>query len=245
MSYNREKAPAAGVWELKRPKSVKDQVIDTILEGITEGRLPVGAPLPSEAELCREMGISRVALREAIKQLEVLGFLKIRRGTGTIVTTPDFRCTEMIIDFLGSTSRISLRDLHELRSLIEIEAVRQAAARGDEKLVRRLEKILDEGVDDTGRKPDHAELDFRFRREILEASPNRLLSMLLTPFDTYLKKRRVSSSRKAKGTTETLHTHRKIIDAIRKRYPDGARRLMQDHAAKAAAAFNDQEKASQ
>ncbi len=229
-----KKGNSANIWELDRPKSVKDQVIDTILTGIADGHLPVGTPLPSEMVLCREMGVSRVALREAVKQLEALGFLKIERGNRTVVTRPDFRCLEMVVESLGRTHQISFKDFHEVRSLIEVEAVGQVAAKGNGELVGRLEKILDEASKNVDKELGYVDLDYRLHEEILDACPNKLLSMLLSPFDNYLRKSRRLSFINTRRARHTVEVHSRIVDAIRRNDPERARQLMKEHLAEAA-----------
>ena len=225
---------SASIWELDRPKSVKDQVIDRILTGIADGHLPVGAPLPSETVLCREMGVSRVALREAVKQLEALGFLNIERGSGTVVTRPDFRCLEMVVESLGRTRQITFKDFHEVRSLIEVEAVGQVAGGRNDELVGRLEEILDEASRNIDKELGYVDLDFRLHKEILNACPNKLLSMFLAPFDNYLRKSRRLSFTDRRAAEHTIEAHSRIIDAIRKKDPERARQSMKEHLAEAA-----------
>ena len=224
-----KKSKTQGIWEIERPKSIKDQAMDSILDRIAEGHVSAGEPLPSESTLCREMGISRVALREAIKQLEVLGFLKIQRGSGTMATEPSFMSVEKVVEFLNKTSQISLKDLHELRSLIEVEAAKQVATIGDRELAEKLDKLLDEALQNVESERSYVDLDFAFHNEILNACPNKLMSMMLAPFESYLRKSRKLSFKSSAAARSTIDTHRKIVDAIRKRFPQGAKRIMEEH----------------
>lgn len=226
------------IWDVERPKSVKDQIVETIIGGIADGHLPAGSPLPSEASLCKEMGFSRVALREAIKQLEVLGFLRIERGNGTIVTKPDFQCIGMIVESLGKTNQVSLKDLHELRMMIEVEAVGMVAAHGDDALVTRLEEILNEAEINIEKELGYVDLDFRFHKEILEACPNRLLPMLMAPFDSYLKKSRKLSFTGVDAARNTMRIHREIVNAINEKNEQKARTIMKEHLKKTARDLN-------
>ena len=228
------KIKSNNIWEIDRPKSVKDRIVETIIGGIADGHLPVGSPLPSENVLCKEMGFSRVALREAIKQLEILGFLRIERGNGTIVTRPDFQCIGMVVESLGKTQQISLKDLHELRMMFEVEAVGLVAAQCDPLLVDSLEAILDEAEQNIDKELGYVDLDFKFHKEIIEASPNKLLPMLMSPFDSYLKKSRKLSFTGVEAARMTMRVHREIVVAIRQKDPDKARILMKEHLIKTA-----------
>ena len=222
------------IWEVERTKSVKDRIVETIISRIVEGHLPVGSSLPSETTLCKDMGFSRVALREAIKQLEVLGFLKIERGNGTIITRPDFQCIGIIIESLGKSKHVSLKDLHELRMMLEVEAVGMVAAQGNEELVQRLEKILEEAEQNIEKELGYVDLDFKFHKEILEACPNKLIPMLMAPFDSYLRKSRKLSFTGVDAARNTIYVHREIVSAILQKDPYKARAIMREHLSKTA-----------
>lgn len=66
--------------------SVVDSVKDWIIDQLIKGNLVPGSKLPTEAELCANMGASRNSVREAIKQLEAYGVVYIKRAEGTFVT---------------------------------------------------------------------------------------------------------------------------------------------------------------
>lgn len=229
-----EKSKSNSIWEVERTKSVKDRIVETIVSGIVEGRLPVGSTLPSEATLCRDMGFSRVALREAIKQLEVLGFLKIERGNGTVITRPDFQCIGIIVESLGKSKQVSLKDLHELRMMLEVEAVGMVAAQGNEELIQRLDEILNEAEQNIEKELGYVDLDFKFHKEILEACPNKLIPMLMAPFDSYLKQSRKLSFTGVDAARSTMQVHREIVSTIRQRDPYKARAIMREHLLKTA-----------
>ena len=222
------------VWSLKRSPSVKDQIIETILRRVSDGHLRIGSALPPESRMCHDLGVSRVVFREAVKQLEILGFLKIDRGNGTIVCLPGFQCLEPVIDFLGITGRINFNELHDLRTMVEVEAVRLTAEKGDDKLVRRLGKILEQSEKNLDKEFSYIDLDFKFHKEILNACPNRLIAMILTPFETYLRRSRRLSFQGVATLPKTIKAHRSIMDAIRNRNPAKAARLMSNHLASTA-----------
>ena len=77
-------------------------------------------------------------------------------------------------------------------------------------------------------------MDFRLHKEILEACPNKLLFMLLAPFDNYLRKSRRLSFVSPPAARHTVEVHRQIVDAIRVKDPERARQLMKEHLVDAA-----------
>ena len=64
------------------------QLVGIIKRSISTGALPVGSLLPSEAELCQALGVSRNTVRQAIGELEDEGLVIRKRGRGTFVSDP-------------------------------------------------------------------------------------------------------------------------------------------------------------
>jgi DNA-binding FadR family transcriptional regulator len=218
------------IWSTKgRSRSVKESVVYAVLDAMHDGSYPTDQAMPPEPEMCKRLGVSRVAFREAVKQLEVLGFLRIDRGNGTIATTPSFACLGPIIEFLGKMGKIDLAELHHVRLLIEVDAVKLVAAQGHTDLVARLEAILDEVEKNFEKESSHIDLDYAFHKAILDACPNRILPLILSPFSEQLYKSRKLSFRNLPAARKTVEMHRKILNAIRDNAADEAGRLMTEH----------------
>ena len=226
------------IWNIDHPVNIKDRIVDKLMSQIIDGELKVGDKLPVESFLCSEMGVSRVTLREAIKQLEALGFVKIDRGNGTIVQMPDFGIIETVIEFFGKTGGISLKDFHDFRSLIEIEVVGLATEKGDKALIKSLDRLLKEAESNIEDEFSYVELDFRFHKEILEASPNKLYSMMIAPFDAYLRKSRTLSFSDISAAKKTIKMHKEIVDAMHDKDAMKAREQMSKHLQKTAEDLN-------
>jgi GntR family transcriptional regulator len=71
-----------------RRHSLHRRVYDELAARIADGRLPAGAQLPAERELCREFAVSRVTLRRALASLAAIGVVEAVQGRGTFVTGP-------------------------------------------------------------------------------------------------------------------------------------------------------------
>ena len=97
--------------------AVTDQAIAGIKDMITSGRLAPGDRLPPEKELSEELGLSRSSLREAVKALEVIRVLDVRRGDGTYVTSLEPNLLLEAMSFVA--------DLHQDDSILELFAVRR------------------------------------------------------------------------------------------------------------------------
>src|SRR6478752_10030090 len=97
--------------------AVTDEAIWKIKDMIVSGELAPGDRLPPEKELSERLGLSRSSLREAVKALEVIRVLDVRRGDGTYVTSLEPRLLLEAMSFVV--------DLHDDQSVLEIFAVRR------------------------------------------------------------------------------------------------------------------------
>src|SRR5215210_4399114 len=104
-------------------------VIRQLRERLESGRLKPGEKLPSEPDLAAQFGVSRTALREALKVLELSGYLEIRRGYGggTFVATPTAEEFRIVAPSTMPVMAVSPRQLGEVRLAIEPWAARIAA----------------------------------------------------------------------------------------------------------------------
>jgi len=220
----------SSLWSGGSPfKTVKERVVSELVDAMLDGRLKLDQPMPPEQEMCGRLGVSRVAFREAVKQLEVLGFLRIDRGNGTLVTAPSFSCLIPIIEFLGKSGRIDFGELHQVRLLIEVEAVSLAASRHDSSLTDKLQGILDKVEANFDEENSHVELDYEFHQAILDACPNKLLPLILSPFSAQLRKSRKISFKSFDAAKRTLATHKAILGAIKAKDSAKAASLMRQH----------------
>src|SRR5690349_12401506 len=97
--------------------AVTDEAISKIKDMIVRGELTPGSRLPPEKDLAERLGLSRSSMREAVKALEVIRVLDVRRGDGTYVTSLEPKLLLEAISFVV--------DLHDDDSLLEIFAVRR------------------------------------------------------------------------------------------------------------------------
>lgn len=195
--------------------AVTDEAIVKIKEMILSGELEPGSRLPPEKELSEHLGLSRNSLREAVKALEVIKVLDVRRGDGTYVTSLEPRLVLEAISFVI--------DLHDDSSILEIFAVRRilepaAAALAAAKIsvvdAQRLRHLI-ETVDELPTVEDLVEHDISFHRAIAGATGNSYLASLIDNLSSD-----TARARMWRGMTQenvvarTLSEHLAIADAI-------------------------------
>ncbi|WP_243063365.1 FadR/GntR family transcriptional regulator [Humibacter sp. RRB41] len=197
--------------------AVTDEAILKIKGMITSGRLAPGDRLPPEKELSESLGLSRSSLREAVKALEVIRVLDVRRGDGTYVTSLEPRLLLEALSFVV--------DLHDDRSVLEIFGVRRilepaaarlAAARIDDDELKELDRLVEKtsGTDGIESLVQH---DLEFHQAIARSSGNDYLAQLIDSISSHTVRARIWRGLTQGGAADrTIAEHRAILDALRR-----------------------------
>ena len=195
--------------------ALTDQAIRRIKEMILAGELQPGDRLPPEKELSERLGLSRSSLREAVKALEVLHVLDVRRGDGTYVTSLRAEVLLGALSFVADIHRdASVLELFAVRRILEPAAGVLAAARATPADIGRLRALLAE-VDHSTPVDDLVAHDVVFHRSVSELSGNAYLTELLDTLSSSTLRARVWRALTEEGAVErTLTEHRAIVDAL-------------------------------
>ncbi len=195
--------------------AVTDEAIEKIKAMITSGELSPGDRLPPEKELSERLGLSRSSMREAVKALEVIRVLDVRRGDGTYVTSLEPHLLLEAMSFVV--------DLHDDSSILEIFAVRRilepvatgmAAQLIDSEALTLLRAEI-AAVDAHTEVEDLVRHDLEFHRGVVEASGNAYLASLIESLSSHTVRARVWRGLTQGGSVErTLAEHTAILDAI-------------------------------
>jgi DNA-binding GntR family transcriptional regulator len=201
-----------------------EQVVNAIVSEIVDGELPANSRLIQD-ELARAYGVSRQPVQQALLLLRDRGMVREAPGRGLIVSPLD-------VDFV--------RNLYEIRAMLDGLAGRLAAERGAERARLEGAAYLDAGhaAVESGSLHDQIEADMRFHGFINELAGNPLIGETTAPHWPYLRRVMGEVLRDDAQMPQTiLAEHVAIMDAIIA--GDGARAetLSQDHISKAAKIF--------
>ena len=105
--------------------SVVQQVEQRLREYIAESDIMVGDKLPTEKQLCENLGVGRGTVREAIRMLQAQGFVEIRPGRGAFVLQKREAQKEDIVNWFCN-NEYGVRDLLDIRVALEPLAVKLA-----------------------------------------------------------------------------------------------------------------------
>lgn len=198
--------------------SVVKTVISQIQGAMERGQLKRGDRLPPEPELAGQLNVSRGSLREALKVLEVMGLLKVQRGSGTFIAEePRLPDVDPLL-FLLVLEDGTRSQLVDLRFVIEVGFTRLAQPNlGDEDFARLEQTIEDLGGAINAGEVD-SEHDLVFHRYILDATDNPFVIQI---GNTVLELFRESISRTLKEVPGyAVEHHRLILDALRNGGPE-------------------------
>ncbi|NLY52650.1 MAG: FadR family transcriptional regulator [Firmicutes bacterium] len=207
-------------------QSVTRTVIQRIRSALLSGELKPGDKLPSELELAKQLGVARPSVREALKVLEYLGVLEIRRGSGTFVS--DGSSPRIIDPLLFSLilDRGSAYHILELRRMFETAYTQLAAENRDEDDLRKMDEAIRQLEEAASRGEQTGELDLAFHRIVLEATKNPLVIRI---GQTILELLSYSIDRAIRVNPQKgISDHKKIRDAIANRDLQKVREVVQD-----------------
>jgi DNA-binding FadR family transcriptional regulator len=215
-------------------RGVHGQTVQTIAHRVLSGRIPEGATLDLNA-LQTELGVSLTALRESLKVLAAKGMVDARQKRGTFVRPrADWHLLDADVlhwqfesagDPADGAGNPLLRDLAEVRGIVEPAAARLAAERRTEADLAALDATM-RTMAEPGDEPSHAvQADLAFHRALLAACHNELLQRMEMVIATGLafRDRLVHGS----GHSEDpVPSHQAVLDAVRAQDPDAAEAAM-------------------
>ena len=196
--------------------ALTDEAIEQIRRLIRSGELPPGSRLPPENELAAQLGLSRNSMREAVKALELVRVLDVRRGDGTYVTSLE---PGLLLEGLGFAVDLlqdeSILSVVEVRRLLEPAATGLAAERITESQLAAVRARLDE-MEAAGHDVERqVAADAAFHLEVFAATGNpTLLSVLDGLSSRTLRSRIWRGLVEADAISATLHEHRAILSAL-------------------------------
>jgi GntR family transcriptional repressor for pyruvate dehydrogenase complex len=224
--------PGTELSRIARPLRLSEEVSSDLQRRVAGGEIKPGDRLPTEKTLGEAYGVSRAVVREAIARLKADGLIETRQGSGAfVVETPK---TINLRLWQGAGPELDeLRDIFELRAMVEGAVAELAAQRRDETDLRTMATHLQQMDDALTSGNDGTEADDNFHIAMAKATRNSYVSRLVEFLG-----RHFSDSRKLSwhGThlelglpREAQREHRALFDAISRGDVESARRCALDH----------------
>ncbi len=218
------------MYKIVRSSRLYEQIVQQVEESIHKGGMKPGDQLPPERELAQQFGVSRTAVREAVKALREKGLVEAYHGRGTFITDGTSYSMRQSLDRMlkvgqGEGSGF----LAEVREILEPEIAAMAATRSDaEDLASMREQV---GIMDQARKDPDAfiEADLDFHLALAEAAANPIILSLIDSIVGLLREQRMGIFQVEGGPDRGQYHHKRILEAIVHKDPVGAREAMKAH----------------
>lgn len=204
-------------------------IVEDISRNLLDGKLQPGDRLPSERELCTQYNVSRTAVREALKVLVDKRMITILQGRGATVAHPSSETVTESLGTLLKLGKVTPLQLAEVRRGLEPEMAALAAVRSTGRQLKTIEAWFIRLEKARSTLDEMAGFDIRFHLAIAEAAQNEVAKAMLTSIQALFHDTVSSGYRVKGGVDRTLFYHRHILDALKQRNPEAARRWMRDH----------------
>lgn len=225
--------PLAGVcavYKLVRSARLYEQIVQQIEESIVKGTLKPGDQLPAERELAQRFGVSRTAVREAVKALREKGLVEAYTGRGTFITDGTTHAVRQSLDLMAKIGQPEGSiNLAEVRAILEPEIAALAAERIQESELATMREAV-AVMDRAGKDPDaYIEADLDFHLALAEGAANPLILSLLDSIVALLREQRIRIFKVAGGPERGQIHHKRILAAVERHEPEEARAAMRAH----------------
>lgn len=212
-----------------KSEKIHAQVYEQLKTLLLKGHWQVGEKIPSEADLCRLTGVSRVSVRTALKSLIAQGFLVSRQGEGTFVVdiTVDMNM-DLLVPIIGLDKR-NILEVLEYRKILEVGIVPLIFKNLTEEKLRDLERNLVE-LEQTseGEIKNITELDLEFHRMLCRISGNSLIIKVNQILGNLFRKS-MEDVVLALGNQTGRKYHRKIFESIQEGNQQKTTELVREH----------------
>jgi GntR family transcriptional regulator, transcriptional repressor for pyruvate dehydrogenase complex len=218
------------LYKVIQSSRLYEQIVQQIEESIRKGELTEGSQLPAERDLATQFGVSRTAVREAIKALQEKGLVDAFPGRGTFVTNGTSNSMRRSLDrIIKSDEPDGWGYLVEVREILEPEIAALAAQRAEDQDIATMQEAVNV-MDQAGRDAEaFIEADLDFHLALAEAAANPIVLSLIDSIVGLLREQRLRIFRIGGGPERGQHHHKRILDAIKRHDAPGARAAMQAH----------------
>lgn len=198
-------------FRIERPQTLREQIVDSIRDAIVRGVLKPGARV-AEPELAGRYGISRTPIREAFRQLESEGYLRIAPRRGAVVVA----LTEKDVE-----------EFYDVKAVLEGHAAYRAATRLTQDDLDRMARLNDElaALAEQGDVRAFFDVHNRFHDVFWRAAGNERLEQMLRSLVQQFERYRLASLVQPGRMRRSVEDHRQMLDAFRARDAAGAQAL--------------------
>jgi len=215
-----------------RQARASGEIVSQIERAIFAGEVAPGDRLQSERELAEQFRVSRITVRDALRVLEARGLISVRVGAtgGAFVAESNSDHVAESISTMIKLKRMTLSELAEARTVVEAATAELAALRADATALERLVAAVERGRAVMKEDLPHAEASMDFHVELASCAGNEILEATVSAYRELLVPT-IRDMRDPRSGRTTQKVHEELVEAVRRRDPEGARQLMLVHLA--------------
>ena len=214
---------------LQEQTSLVDKAETDLLDFFQGQQYKTGDVIPKEVELAAQLGVSRTVVREALQRLRMRGMVETRKKRGTVITNPDLLSLLEKTMYPGILDDETLRDIFELRLVLEIGMGDLLFERITQRDIDELYAIVADEPVNTEETLFNAEQEVRFHGKLYEIAGNRTLKRfqhMLLPAFGYVQQ---SGLLKKQVQHKKFVSHRGLVDILQHGTPETFRNAMRNH----------------
>ena len=215
-----------------------ENLVEILLEKIRTGELRPGDKLPSERQLSEEYHVSRPVVREALRSLDRMGCIESKVGGGTYIKSATLDSMLDPFSVIIHQDERLIRDLIEVRILLESDAAALAAKKITPEQEDQIEKILEQASQEVREGGYGLEGENAFHNSIAKIADNTALTMIINMCANLLSTSREATLRIPGQPENSISDHRAIFEAIKLHSSAQAAKLMRQHLKKARKNFD-------
>ncbi len=216
---------------------ISGEIVGQIKRAIREGRLAPGDQLPPERDLTKQLAVSRVSVRDALRALEAHGLIEVRVGArgGAFVTAPAPKLIGEGLTSMLMLASVTPAEVTEARIVFELAMLDLAVERATDEDLAELEEICDRADASLATGSYDVVLSAEFHTRLARCTHNGAVALFADTFHGAV----VASLEQAQqidpavGRTGTVE-HRALVDAIRSHDAAAARAIMSEHLSRTA-----------
>ena len=208
---------------------IAEEVANRIQALIMDGTFKPGQPLPSERVLSQRFAVSRGAVRDAFRTLEMIGLLETRHGQGTFSQELSVARLVTPLASLLTYSHDLQDELMDVRRMFEPAVARVAATRMTDEEIVELEGILQAQQRKVRAGQSAIGEDTAFHSALARATHNRVIVRIMETLNDLLIESRKLTMQQRGRPLRSIRGHAAVVAALRRRDPEGAARAMHEH----------------
>ncbi|WP_010531927.1 FadR/GntR family transcriptional regulator [Lentibacillus jeotgali] len=217
------------IGNINLSRTISSEIVNMIKDNLLNGKLKPGDKLPTEKELMEQIGVSRTPVREAIKILEAIGVIQIKRGEGMFITNNLSHFTLNPLIFSLIMHRNNMEELIKFRQHFEVLLMNMIITKEDRD-ISYIEKVYQSQVERM--KPELspeelAEIDLEFHYAVLEATNNPFVIEIGKTIYEIIKPKMIHF-KNSKNIKRTLTTHKFYLDLIKGNLEFNSSDIVQD-----------------